>query len=373
MHDPEDALVHAFRLAVEGRLDDLRALGRTALRAVEKHRPDLAAQARAVRARLGSASLMRSAEPAALPVDLDSKLELLRRDTNPRPPQPLVWGTEVERALQQTIDEHGRAAELERAGVSATRTMLFVGPPGTGKTVAAHWLAAALGRELLTLDLAAVMSSFLGKTGNNLRAVLAHAAATDAVLLLDEFDAVAKRRDDETEVGELKRLVTVLLQTIDDWPAGHTLVAATNHPELLDPAVWRRFERVVTFGVPTRPELRRYFDEVFAILGQKMADKDVDVMVAATEGRSLADVQRLLHGARRRALVQDRNFRETVLEEVATTSRAPTLDERLDMAKAIAASGHGQREVSRITGLSRDTLRRHKVAVPARRKSARGS
>jgi hypothetical protein len=112
-----------------------------------------------------------------------------------------------------------------------------------GDTLAARVLARTLGRPLLILDLAAVMSSFLGRTGGNLRHVLDYAKSIECVLLLDELDAIAKRRDDAGEIGELKRLVTVLIQEIDDWPSSGLLVAATNHPELLDPAIWRRFFR----------------------------------------------------------------------------------------------------------------------------------
>ena len=94
------------------------------------------------------------------------------------------------------------------------------------------------------------MSSYLGRTGSNIRHVLDYAKGVDGVLLLDELDAIAKRRDDATDVGELKRLVTVLLQEIDDWPSSGLLIAATNHPGLLDPAVWRRFELRVSFPMP---------------------------------------------------------------------------------------------------------------------------
>ena len=96
-----------------------------------------------------------------------------------------------------------------------TRSALFTGPPGVGKTLAAKWMARELGQPLAILDLSAVMSSFLGRTGSNVRAVLDFARDRRCILLLDEFDAVAKRRDDTSEIGELKRLVTVLLQEID--------------------------------------------------------------------------------------------------------------------------------------------------------------
>ncbi len=135
----------------------------------------------------------------------------------------------------------------------------------------------------MVLDLSAVMSSFLGRTGNNLRVVLDYAKASHGVLLLDEFDAIAKRRDDTVEVGELKRLVTVLLQEIDVWPSDGLLIAATNHQELLDPAVWRRFDAVIRFSLPSRTEMeegvRRF-----------VADCDIDDVATAAIASAFANI-----------------------------------------------------------------------------------
>ena len=131
-------------------------------------------------------------------------------------------------------------------GLSPTRSAIFVGPPGVGKTLTARWLASQLGVPLYVLDLTAVMSSLLGRSGTNLRAALDFAKRSPCVLLLDEIDAIAKRRSDDTDIGELKRLVTVILQEVDEWPATGLLLAATNHAELIDPALWRRFDLVIT-------------------------------------------------------------------------------------------------------------------------------
>jgi len=103
---------------------------------------------------------------------------------------------------------------------------------------------------LATLDLAAAISSLLGRTGLNLRRVLDHGRRAPCVLFLDEFDAVAKRRDDPSDLGELKRAVNVLLKEMEQWPSSSVLVAATNHPALLDPAVFRRFDTVIALPLP---------------------------------------------------------------------------------------------------------------------------
>jgi SpoVK/Ycf46/Vps4 family AAA+-type ATPase len=156
-----------------------------------------------------------------------------------------LLSVDLEETLSQLIQERRQTERLASMGLSPTRSAIFVGPPGVGKTLTARWLASQLGVPLYVLDLTAVMSSLLGRSGTNLRAALDFAKRSPCVLLLDEIDAIAKRRSDDTDVGELKRLVTVILQEVDEWPATGLLLAATNHSELIDPALWRRFDLVI--------------------------------------------------------------------------------------------------------------------------------
>ena len=183
------------------------------------------------------ASPLRRQADTPVPVDVDSRLHLMRVEVNPELDHELVLVPSVAQALKSIVDERQNLPALQKLGLMPSRTSLFVGPPGVGKTMSAYWLARELKKPLVILDLAAVMSSYLGRTGANLRHVLEYAKSIECVLLLDELDAIAKRRDDNSEVGELKRLVTVLIQQLDDWPASGLLIAATNHPDLLDPAI----------------------------------------------------------------------------------------------------------------------------------------
>jgi len=360
--DLEEEFVHLARFALNGQRDDAAALIRRALRELGRRRPDLAKQAKEL---LSTASgtrghgVLRAGLPDPLPVDIDSHLELLRREDRIEIASEPVWQPEVERELTAVIEERRRAVELRAGGLTPTRSMLLVGPPGVGKTLAAHWMAQKLERPLMTLDLAAVMSSFLGRTGNNIRVVLDYARRSPSVLLLDEFDAVAKRRDDPSEVGELKRLVTVLLQAVDEWPDDGLLLAATNHPELLDPAVWRRFDRVVTFPKPSGEAI----NQVIARLLGKRDDKQevVTTLGAVLGGVSHAEVVRYVNAAKRHALLRKQPLDTVILERAAALCQEGDVSKRVDVARALAAAGYSQRRISDLTGLSRDTIRKYGV------------
>lgn len=361
MADMDVDFVHLARFALGGRREDAAALVRRSLRDLARRRPDLAKQAKELLEMANGTrghGVLRAGVPDPLPVDHDTRLELLRReDVAEILPEP-VWAPEVQRELLTVVEERQRARELEGAGLTPTRSVLLVGPPGVGKTLAARWLSHKLERPLMTLDLSAVMSSFLGRTGNNIRVVLDYARRSPSVLLLDEFDAIAKRRDDVSEVGELKRLVTVLLQEVDDWPADGLLLAATNHPELLDPAVWRRFDRVIEFP---KPSLAHVSELIARGVGEGATPRDLQPLAAALAGLSHAEVTRSLNAAKRQAFLQKTPLRDVLLEMAASLSKSRDVSQRVEIARALAAVGNSQRRISELTGLSRDTIRKHGV------------
>ena len=352
-----DELVQLARLALAGRPQDVQAYVRRLARRYQASFPDVASDLNLLLQESPTRqSPIRREATAPVPVDLESRLQLLRIESSPALDVEPIWEPEVRQSLGQIISERQRYDELIKQGLSPTRSIIFTGPPGVGKTLAARWVARELHRPLLTLDLSAVMSSFLGRTGANLRHVLDYAKGVDGVLLLDELDSIAKRRDDATDVGELKRLVTVLLQEVDDWPANGLLIAATNHADLLDPAVWRRFEMRVEFPMPTEESVQQ---AVETFLGATKASQTWnDVLAVALRGLSFSDIERELMQARRSAVVQDSPLEDALGHVVQRRVEPLARKERGQIAMWLTEAGISQRQVHDLTGVSRDTIRK---------------
>ncbi|MFK3862820.1 AAA family ATPase [Pseudoalteromonas rhizosphaerae] len=293
-----------------------------------------------------------------LPVDSDTRQSLVRVEDPVVIDHEPIYSTDVGEAIEQILLERHHVEELMKEGLLPARSVIFQGAPGLGKTISARWLAKSLNLPLLTLDLATVMSSFLGKTGSNVRAVLEHAMSFPCVLLLDEFDAIAKRRDDDRELGELKRLVTVLLQAIDEWPSSSLLIAATNHGELLDPAIWRRFDIEISFPMPSLETIEKYLEEYWP---EEASDGRAAKHFA---GMSFSNIDRELRQAKRERVISsfNRRFNSDSFDEmqlpVDTELKSLSRDEKNKWIIKLFKEGESQRTIAGKVGFSRPTVKK---------------
>lgn len=170
----------------------------------------------------------------------------------------LILTESVQQLCNELIEEHHRSELLETYGIEPRSKILLVGPPGNGKTSFAEGLAESLIVPLFTVKYNAVIGSYLGETANRLRHLFDHVKSRRCVLFFDEFDTVAKERGDLHETGEIKRVVSSLLLEMDALPSYVVVVTATNHPELLDRAVWRRFQVRILLPKPGRREIEMW-------------------------------------------------------------------------------------------------------------------
>ncbi len=166
---------------------------------------------------------------------------------------------QVAETVRELVAEHHRADLLRSYNLEPRNRVLLIGPPGNGKTSLAEALADALNVPVLVVRYEAVIGSYLGETAQRIARVFEHARSRHCVLLFDEFDAVGKERGDAHETGEIKRVVSSLLLQIDALPSYVVVVAASNHPELLDRAAWRRFQVRLELKLPTRRQIEEWY------------------------------------------------------------------------------------------------------------------
>jgi SpoVK/Ycf46/Vps4 family AAA+-type ATPase len=188
--------------------------------------------------------------------------ELIHEITPERNLDSLVLPDTIQDQIRELVEEQHRAELLHAHNLRARHRILLAGPPGNGKTTLAEALAHALMYPLIVVRYETLVGSYLGETSGRLKHLLDYAKTQRCVLFFDEFETLGKERGDTHETGEIKRVVSSLLLQIDDLPDYVVIVAASNHPELLDRAVWRRFQLRLELSMPTRAQLAAYIQAI---------------------------------------------------------------------------------------------------------------
>jgi SpoVK/Ycf46/Vps4 family AAA+-type ATPase len=221
------------------------------------------------------------------------------------PENPPILNENVELAIQSVLNEWVHFDKLYKIDVQPARSVLIHGLPGTGKTHLALWLAKHMRLPVVVARLDGLMSSYLGTTSRNIGNLFSFASKYRCILLLDEFDAIAKLRNDPQEVGEVKRVVNTLLQNLDSRKNLGFTIGITNHESLLDPAIWRRFDIQIEIPAPSPEVLYNLITKFIHPL--KLQDEEVKFLSWCIEGGSGADVKSLIQWLKKSRTLEGSN------------------------------------------------------------------
>ena len=302
-----------------------------------------------------------------LPRDAGSRLPLV--EEGQWPTTPILLGGEAGHTISQFVEDAKHIGLLAEKGVSARLGLLLFGPPGTGKTLLAGHIAASLNRPFYIARLDSLISSRLGETAKNIRGIFDFVPARNAVLFLDEMDAIAKLRDDRHELGELKRVVNTVLQGLDSLTDDVVTIGATNHPHLLDPAIWRRFPYKVELALPDEA-IRTGLWTHFLFQGDETRQVEAQLLGRVSDGLNGADIENIALAARRRSILgnQEPSLAQILLAVHASRAGSPRLLDNRELGtgdkKALTLFLHekgGARhaDIADIVGVSRQMVHRY--------------
>ena len=241
----------------------------------------------------------------------------------------MVLGADLANQIRRVIREQRHAGRIVERGLAPRRKLLLTGPPGTGKTLTASVLAGELGLPLFQVRLDALITKYMGETAAKLRQIFEATRRTRGVYLFDEFDAIGSQRGLANDVGEIRRVLNSFLQMIEQDRSHSLVIAATNHPDILDSALFRRFDDVLHYTLPARAQIA-------AVLKARLHSAAVkrvrwQTLAASAEGLSYAEVTRAADEVLKDALIRERNL-------VHEQDIRLMLKERQDIAKKLAAT-----------------------------------
>lgn len=200
-------------------------------------------------------------------------------------------------SLIQLIKENTYSKELLEYGLPVNNKILLEGSSGCGKTMTAKAIATALGKNIIILNLSNIVSSRIGETSQNIKMIFDKAGRERCVLFLDELDQIGKARgSDDKDVGEMRRLVNTLIQLIDYYPENALLICATNHAEIIDTAILRRFQLKINYEMPSVEVLDEFYDTLLAQFPEDMRiiERKYSISFAEAKDHALTSVKAAL-------------------------------------------------------------------------------
>lgn len=242
------------------------------------------------------------------PVDAETRLNIATILKPNEIDEELLLSERIKHSIEDFIMTVKSRNKLEGLGLMINTSMLLYGPPGSGKTSIAKMIAKHLELPIIVAQFDSLISSLLGNTSKNIRKLFEYANSRPCILFLDEFDAIAKARNDKQELGELKRVINSLLQNIDEFTENNILIAATNHEELLDKAVWRRFEKIVNVTEPTQNEISELLRLFLKGHNVEFIDDEKKLKILASEldNLSTSEVKKISKNALTQNIIYDK-------------------------------------------------------------------
>ena len=254
-----------------------------------------------IRDMVDKARQVRGAAVLQFPVEMQG---LVLAENPDLPISALVLQPEQLRRIERVLTEFEQQDKLKQHGLWHRRKLLLVGPPGTGKTMTAKILAHELHLSLFTIQVDRLVTKFMGETTAKLRQIFDLIQQEEGVYLFDEFDAIGGERSRDNDVGEMRRVLNAFLQFIEQDSSDSLIVAATNSPDLLDRALFRRFDDVLYYSQPDEEQRRRLIENVLGVFRpSRLAWKQV---IERSAGLSQAEIDRACRDAIKQAVLHDR-------------------------------------------------------------------
>ncbi|MBH1959937.1 MAG: ATP-binding protein [Flavobacteriia bacterium] len=288
------------------------------------------------------------------PVDQESRMSIVDISMPIKNDGEVILPPGIANKVEDYVNLYRHQNELIKNGLEISNSLLLYGIPGGGKTTIAKYISYKTGLPLITARFDAIVSSLLGNTSKNIRKIFEYADEKPCILFLDEFDAIAKARDDQYELGELKRVINSLLQNIDNFSKSNLLIAATNHSELLDKAIWRRFNTIIEVGLPNQNEIQGLIEKFIQGSANDFLndEKKLGRILQNLEGKTPSFIKTLFNNILAQKIIRNKEMLsyEDVLVEIFETNNKDYKPE--DLIIFLNESGITQERITQIMNIS---------------------